>query len=55
MEALSPVRVLERGYAVVRTADGSVLRDASASSPGHRLDVELARGRLTAVVEELGT
>ena len=53
LEALSPVRVLERGYAVVRTADGSVVRDAGSVGPGSRIGVELAAGRLGAVVEEV--
>jgi exodeoxyribonuclease VII large subunit len=52
VEALSPVRVLERGYAVVRDADGRVVRDAAAVAAGARVDVELARGRFAARVEE---
>lgn len=53
MEALSPVRVLERGYAVVRGADGSVVRSAADTSPGARVDVQLASGRLAATVEDV--
>jgi exodeoxyribonuclease VII large subunit len=52
LEALSPARVLERGYAVVRTTDGTVLRDAAGVDAGARIDVQLAAGRLGAVVEE---
>ncbi|MBW3614951.1 MAG: exodeoxyribonuclease VII large subunit [Actinobacteria bacterium] len=52
MEALSPARVLERGYAVVRADDGSVLRDAGKVGAGERVHVQLAAGRLRAVVEE---
>ena len=48
VEALSPVRVLERGYAVVRDADGRVLRAPAA--PGTALDIELAGGRMAAEV-----
>lgn len=51
MDALSPVRVLERGYAIVRRVDGLVLRDASAVAAGATLDVQLARGRLGATVD----
>lgn len=51
MDALSPVRVLERGYAIVRTADGLVLRDASSVAAGASIDVQLARGRLGAIVD----
>ncbi len=53
LEALSPVRVLERGYAVVRTAGGEVLRDAGGVQPGEDIDVQLAVGRLGARVEQV--
>lgn len=52
MEALSPVRVLERGYAVVRTADGSVLRSAGDAIPGDTVVVQLAVGHVSATVDE---
>jgi exodeoxyribonuclease VII large subunit len=55
LEALSPARVLERGYAVVRTPDGAVVRDAGAVVGGDRVLVELARGGLGAVVDEVTT
>ncbi|TML88381.1 MAG: exodeoxyribonuclease VII large subunit [Actinobacteria bacterium] len=53
LDALSPVRVLERGYAVVRTADGTVVRRASQVSTGDALTVGLAHGRLGTRVEEV--
>jgi exodeoxyribonuclease VII large subunit len=52
MEALSPARVLERGYAIVRTADGAVVRSAADAAPGAALDIELAAGRLAATVDD---
>lgn len=52
LEALSPVRVLERGYAVVRAEDGTVVRGVAQTAPGERVDVELAAGHLVARVEE---
>jgi exodeoxyribonuclease VII large subunit len=52
VEGLSPVRVLERGYAVVRSADGAVVRDPAAVAAGERLDVQVAGGRFGAVVED---
>ena len=46
MEALSPTRVLERGYAVVRNAQGAVLRSANETTSGESLDITLAAGQL---------
>ena len=53
LEALSPVRVLERGYAVVRDRDGTVVRDAQRVAPGDPVRIDLAVGRLGARVEEV--
>jgi exodeoxyribonuclease VII large subunit len=53
LDALSPARVLERGFAVVRAADGSVVRDASAVAVGSSVDVQLATGSLAARVEDV--
>jgi len=53
LEALSPARVLERGYAVVRAADGTVVRRADRVSRGEALDIRLAAGRVAARVEEV--
>ena len=46
MEALSPTRVLERGYAVVRNAHGRVLRNVNETASGDTLDITLAAGQL---------
>ncbi|MCS7007743.1 MAG: exodeoxyribonuclease VII large subunit [Thermoleophilia bacterium] len=54
LQTLSPLATLERGYAIVR-AEGIALRDAADASIGARLDVQLARGALTATVEEVRT
>ena len=54
LTALSPLQVLGRGYAVVcDAATHSVVRSISQAAPGQRLDVRLADGRLTAIVEHL--
>ncbi|TQS46573.1 exodeoxyribonuclease VII large subunit [Cryptosporangium phraense] len=52
VRALSPQATLDRGYAVVQTSDGSVLRDASDASTGDALRVRLASGEVTATVTE---
>ena len=51
LRSLSPQGTLARGYAVVRTAEGHVVRDPAEVSPGEELDVRLAIGGL--VVEVL--
>jgi exodeoxyribonuclease VII large subunit len=53
LDALSPVRVLERGYAVVRTDKGAVVRDGASLAVGARITVELAKGGVAARVEEV--
>jgi exodeoxyribonuclease VII large subunit len=46
-----PTAILERGYAIVRTADGRAVRDAAALAPGALVHAQVARGTLTARVE----
>lgn len=50
VRALSPAATLERGYAVVQTADGAVVRDAASVSAKDSLRVRVARGELMATV-----
>lgn len=50
VRALSPAATLERGYAVVQTSDGSVVRDATSVAAKDSLRVRLARGELIASV-----
>jgi exodeoxyribonuclease VII large subunit len=55
LDALSPLAVLQRGYAIAETADGRLLRDATAVSLGDKVQVRLARGRIAALVEDIQT
>jgi len=49
LDAVSPLRVLERGYAVVVNArDGRAVTDAAGVEVGDELDIRLRRGRLRA-------
>ena len=50
--ALSPLAILERGYAIVRTEAGDLVRDNRQAAPGDRLGVRLHRGRLSVSVAE---
>ncbi|MEZ4332899.1 MAG: exodeoxyribonuclease VII large subunit [Myxococcota bacterium] len=54
LDALSPLGVLARGYALVRReADGRIVRSPGDVALADRLDVRLARGRLVVRVETL--
>ena len=55
LEALSPVAVLARGYALVYAADGRLLNAASAVSPGETIHARLGTGSLLATVTETHT
>jgi exodeoxyribonuclease VII large subunit len=52
LRALSPAATLERGYAVARLADGTVVRDPAQAAVGDALRVIVARGTLETRVEE---
>ena len=51
LEALSPQRLLRRGFALVRQSDGQLLRSVQAVRSGDRLELELADGRVDTMVE----
>ena len=51
LEALSPVAILERGYALVFDASGNLVKDAGRVKAGDRVEARLARGRVRARVE----
>ena len=46
LDALSPLGVLQRGYAIAQDAAGLPLRDAAAVDEGDAVSVRLAKGRL---------
>jgi exodeoxyribonuclease VII large subunit len=50
LESLSPLAVLERGYALVFDASGKLLKDASGSEVGQEISARLARGEIVARV-----
>lgn len=51
LRALSPAATLERGYAVARLADGTVVRDPAQAATGDTVKVTVARGSLMTRVE----
>ena len=52
LQGLSPVAILERGYAIVQDADGVAIRGAGQVEIGDPLAVRLHKGRLGVRVEE---
>jgi exodeoxyribonuclease VII large subunit len=50
LSQLSPLGILERGYAIVTTAEGGIVKDAVAAPAGSAIRVRLAKGRLEAEV-----
>ena len=51
LRALSPAATLERGYAVARLQDGTIVRDPAQAKVGERLEVVVARGSIATNVE----
>ena len=52
LDALSPLKVLGRGYAIARSEDGTVITSAKQAEVGQALDLRLREGSLTCRVEE---
>jgi len=50
LEALSPLAILARGYALVFDESGSLLKDAAKVNPGDKISARLAHGTLNATV-----
>ena len=53
LDALSPLAVLQRGFAVAQSANGKLLRDANQVSVGDSVKIRLAKGRIEARVESV--
>ncbi len=52
LSQLSPLRILERGYAIVSN-EGGIVKDSAAAPSGSGIHVRLAQGELDAVVERV--
>jgi len=53
LDALSPLAVLHRGYAIAQDANGKLLRDAGDVTVGDLVDVTLSKGKLRTKVENV--
>ncbi len=52
LDALSPLKVLTRGYAVASGEDGHIIRSVGEVHPGQTLSVRVSDGTITANVIE---
>jgi len=52
LESLSPLAILDRGYALVFDANGNLLKDPSAVSEGDQISARLAHGEIHASVKK---
>src|SRR6185369_2673453 len=52
LDAMSPLRVLERGYAIAQDRTGDVVREAKTMTPGDEVLVRLWKGALNCRVED---
>ena len=51
LDAMSPLKVLTRGYAIALSEQGQVIRSVSQVEPGDQITVSLSDGRVSAVVD----
>ncbi len=51
LNALNPLNVLERGYAVITDRNGKTLRDAAETVKGDEIDIRLKKGKIHAEVK----
>ena len=54
LDAMSPLKVLGRGYAMAQNMDGTVLKSAQQVNAGDRITVRLGEGRLECTVDHKG-
>ncbi len=52
LSALNPKLVLERGYAIVATVDGAIVRDSAQLAAGDAVQLTLARGGAAATIND---
>ncbi len=53
LDAMSPMKVLTRGYAMTQTSDGQVIRSVKQAAIGSKLMISLSDGRICAAVDDV--
>jgi exodeoxyribonuclease VII large subunit len=51
LDAVGPLATLKRGYAIVRSEDGDLVRSATHVNPGDRVNIQVSDGEFEATVE----
>jgi exodeoxyribonuclease VII large subunit len=51
LDAMSPLKVLGRGYAIARREDGAVIKSAADVKPGDKITVRLQKDAFAATVD----
>ena len=52
LDAMSPLKVLERGYAMVQDSGGRIVKNAADIVPGESVSITLGQGSFTAIVHD---
>ena len=52
LDAMSPLKVLGRGYAIAQKEDGSLLMKTTEAAPGERFDLRLSDGIVKCRVDD---
>ena len=53
LDAMSPMKVLTRGYAMTQTDSGDVIRSVSQTATGDTIRISLSDGELSATVTDV--
>jgi exodeoxyribonuclease VII large subunit len=53
LDAMSPMKVLTRGYAMTQTDSGDVIRSVKQTAPGDPIRISLSDGRIEATVTDV--
>lgn len=51
LDALSPLKVLSRGYSIVKKPDGEIVKSYASVKPGDRVDIGLSDGSIVCMVD----
>ena len=53
LQSLNPLQVLQRGFAIVSNAEGTILRSVEGLAGGEKVDIRLAQGEFSAQVTQV--